>query len=57
MYPVTEDHKGADSLMGSAMKGGHNAHYIVTKKDGKCIQSPQRGENYNELVLKFCLQN
>ena len=34
IFPVTEDHKGAKSLLGSALKSGYNSHYVLTNKEG-----------------------
>jgi hypothetical protein len=34
IYPVTEDHRGAKTLLGSALKSGYNSHYVLTNKDG-----------------------
>lgn len=34
VYPVTEDHKGCNSLRGTALKSGYHSHLICTNKNG-----------------------
>lgn len=34
IYPVTECHKSAHSLMGAPIKSGYTSHLVVTNKDG-----------------------
>lgn len=51
IYPVTEDHRGPKSLLGTAMKSGYSSHYALTTKDGHCCPKKLNvGEYYDELV-------
>jgi Leucine-rich repeat (LRR) protein len=34
VYPVTEDHRGSNSLSGAAIKSSYNSHFVLTNKDG-----------------------
>lgn len=34
VFPVTENHKGDKSLMGTPIKTGYNSHLVLTAKDG-----------------------
>lgn len=55
VYPVTENHAGPHSLLGSAIKTGYSSHYIVTQQNGETFTSvPQEGpdaEIYDEIVI------
>jgi len=52
IYPVTEDHRGPKSLLGTAMKSGYSSHYALTTKDGHCCPKKLNvGEYYDELVI------
>lgn len=48
IYPVTEDHKGSKSLLGTALKSGYNSHYIMTNKDGFIYD---KGDICDEIVV------
>lgn len=49
-YPVTEDHRGPDTLMGAACKNGFNSHFVVTNKIGQSVKSGT-GAFYDEVVI------
>lgn len=34
VYPVTEDHKGPQTLLGGPLKQGYNSHFVMTNKMG-----------------------
>jgi len=53
IYPVLEDHKGKNSLMGLAIKAreGYNSHYVITKQDGNVFQEIGERPVYDELVI------
>src|SRR5436190_640877 len=34
VFPVTENHKGDESLLGLPLKPGYNSHFVITTKDG-----------------------
>jgi len=47
---VTESHRSENSLMGSAIKSGHSAHYVVTNHEG--LVSTIGGEDdFDEIVI------
>jgi len=51
-YPVVEHHRSAQSLLGKPMQGGYNSHYVVTNKNGSCIDKRQHdGTFYDEIVI------
>jgi len=50
IYPVNEDHKGDNTLLGGAIKPGYNMHYVVTDKDGSCLRTPD-DHHFDELVV------
>ena len=47
-YPVIENHKSPETLMGAATKSGYQSHYVLTQKDGQVSQKPPF---YDEIVL------
>jgi len=52
VYPVAEDHRGPDTLIGAACKNGFNSHYVVTNKAGCALQSGEGGKHfYDEIVI------
>jgi len=56
IYPVTEHHKGPDSLLGKTVKGGHQSHYtnVHTTADHYKfghVCNPPTGDVYDELVV------
>eukprot|EP01126_Amoeba_proteus_P048719 TRINITY_DN5652_c0_g1_i7.p1 TRINITY_DN5652_c0_g1~~TRINITY_DN5652_c0_g1_i7.p1 ORF type:complete len:321 (+),score=61.90 TRINITY_DN5652_c0_g1_i7:897-1859(+) len=57
IYPVTEQHNGPNALTGTAMKNGHQSHYVVTSYDGLISpvveQQPNVAENdiFDEIVI------
>lgn len=53
VFPVTEDHKKKDALMGHALKAGYNSHYVVTNRSGSVYKEddPYEGERCDELVV------
>jgi len=50
VYPVCEHPKSIDSLIGSALKGGYQSHFIITTKDGMPVEKPAE-EYYSEIVI------
>eukprot|EP01125_Pyxidicula_operculata_P013176 TRINITY_DN4359_c0_g2_i3.p1 TRINITY_DN4359_c0_g2~~TRINITY_DN4359_c0_g2_i3.p1 ORF type:complete len:1736 (-),score=241.48 TRINITY_DN4359_c0_g2_i3:164-5371(-) len=50
-YPVSENHKSADSLSGAAMMGGYSSHYVCTTKDGYPTSKPVKN-HYDEIVIE-----
>lgn len=50
IYPVIEDHRAIDSLLGAAIKPGYSSHYVITNKSGEALQAPQN-HFYDELVV------
>jgi len=50
-YPVKEHHRAEDSLMGRPMQGGYNSHYVITDKNGNCIEKQRDGIFYDEVVI------
>lgn len=56
IYPVTEDHKGPDSLLSKPCKGvGYQSHFtnVHSTRDGNfgCVCNPPQPDNYDELVV------
>jgi len=50
VYPVIEAHDGTDTLLGTALKSGHSAHYVLTNQKGECLVRKEN-EYYDELVV------
>lgn len=51
IYPVTEHHKSSQSLMGSALKPGYNAHFVATEPGGAIAQPLDSALIFDELVI------
>lgn len=52
IYPVTENHKGEDTLMGAPIKQpGYNSHYAITTQQGDICSKPQT-PCFDELVIE-----
>jgi len=49
VYPITEDHRGSKSFLGSALKQGFNSHFVLTNKDGDIYNGI--GEICDEIVI------
>jgi len=49
-YPVVENHRGQDTLLGTALKTGCQSHYVRTKRTGFVVTKPSEG-SYDEFVL------
>jgi hypothetical protein len=48
-FPVTEDHRGAKKLVGSAIKSGFQSHYVLTNRDGMVFNREDGSEGYDGL--------
>jgi len=49
-YPVTEDHKDENTLLGQPIKSGYNSHYVATLRNGVPPKSITQ-EVYDEVVI------
>jgi len=45
VFPVTESHTSADTLMGKPIKSGYHSHYALVKKDGYIYDGKDEPEN------------
>lgn len=52
IFPVTEDHRGPKSLMGTPIKSGYNSHLVLTAKDGT-VYRPEENQDIvcDEIVV------
>jgi len=50
IYPVCENPKSNDSLVGSAVKGGYQSHFVITTKEGIPVENPVE-ICFSELVI------
>jgi len=50
-YPVTEHHRGEQSLLGTALKSGYQSHYVITSLAGSPTQKIMDKDYYDELVI------
>jgi len=52
IYPVVEDRREPNSLLGMPIKSGYQSNYVLTAHDGNpCLHRMQVGSYYDELVL------
>jgi len=51
VYPVIESHNSPGSLLGTALKSGHNSHYVRTRHDGTPCNFNDDSEVFDELVI------
>eukprot|EP01127_Copromyxa_protea_P011944 TRINITY_DN3062_c0_g1_i1.p1 TRINITY_DN3062_c0_g1~~TRINITY_DN3062_c0_g1_i1.p1 ORF type:complete len:1478 (+),score=338.90 TRINITY_DN3062_c0_g1_i1:234-4436(+) len=58
VYPVTEDPRSKESLLGKPVKKGYHSHYVVTNKDGliwKQSTRTPRGSDQKKQYREFVL--
>lgn len=51
IFPVTEDHRGSNSLLGSAIKSSYNSHFALTNKDGVIYNKDNDNIICDEIVV------